>query len=159
VNLNQTFWAKNDSQVFFAKNLAIAYIQHLILQKMYEKILEANDEQIKNALLKLFALCGVFFLEKHIPTFYKGGYASGPNLADLIHESILMLCSSLKNDAVALVDVLAPPDFVLNSVLGYSDGQVYKHLEASMLRSPGALTRPHWWKEIAYWNKNVNCKL
>lgn len=30
----------------------------------------------------------------------------------------------LKDDAVALVDVFAPPDFILNSPIGNADGQV-----------------------------------
>lgn len=34
------------------------------------------------------------------------------------------MCLELKDDAVSLVDVIAPPDFVLNSALGRSDGEV-----------------------------------
>lgn len=42
----------------------------------------------------------------------------------LLREAVLQLCSQLKPEAVALADVIAPPDFVLNSVLGSSDGNV-----------------------------------
>lgn len=35
-----------------------------------------------------------------------------------------MLLLQLKDDAVALVDVLAPTDFILNSPMGNADGQV-----------------------------------
>lgn len=55
---------------------------------------------------------------------YEGGFASGEKPARLVQEAILKLCKELKNDAIALVDVIAPPDFILNSVLGASDGEV-----------------------------------
>lgn len=32
----------------------------------------------------------------------------------------------LKDDAVALVDVIAPPDFILNSPIGKASGEVRK---------------------------------
>lgn len=56
--------------------------------------------------------------------YLPGGYISGPNPADIIQSGILSLCSKLKDDAVALVDVFAPPDFVLHSAIGSADGQV-----------------------------------
>lgn len=58
----------------------------------------------------------------------QGGYCTGPRLAEFIRESILTLCSQVKPEAVAIADSLAPPDFVLNSVLGMSDGRVSKFL-------------------------------
>ncbi|KAK9504681.1 hypothetical protein O3M35_010955 [Rhynocoris fuscipes] len=54
----------------------------------------------------------------------KCGYSSSPKLAENISEGIIELSLELKSEMVALVDSLAPPDFVLNSVLGYSDGRV-----------------------------------
>jgi hypothetical protein len=56
--------------------------------------------------------------------FYTGGYAMDSNLADLVKEGILQMCSQLKREAVAVADSLAPPDFVLNSVIGKSNGKV-----------------------------------
>lgn len=56
--------------------------------------------------------------------FDAGGYATDSNLADLVREGILQMCSQLKPEAVAVADSLAPPDFVLNSVIGKSDGKV-----------------------------------
>ena len=45
----------------------------------------------------------------------------------LFKETIIGLCASLKCEVVALVDSVAPTDFILNSVLGYSDGKVSHH--------------------------------
>ena len=50
-----------------------------------------------------------------------------------LQRHVLRLCATLRPDAVALVDAVAPPDFCLKSVLGSSDGEVsrtknYRHL-------------------------------
>ena len=49
---------------------------------------------------------------------------AGSHPSTVIHEAILLLCKQLKDDAVSLVDVLAPTDFILNSPIGASDGEV-----------------------------------
>ncbi|XP_023232107.1 peroxisomal acyl-coenzyme A oxidase 3-like [Centruroides sculpturatus] len=69
-------------------------------------------------------------------------------MASLIKDGILSLCSFLKNEAIALADVISPPDFILNSVLGNSDGQVYEHLYNAIVQRSGAQDRPFWWKEF-----------
>lgn len=88
-----------------------------------------------------------------------GGFVSGSSAAEIIRDGVLSLCSSLKPEAVSLVDALAPPDFVLNSALGQSDGQIYKNIQASIFQAPGALARPSWWQEITFWQDNLNSKL
>lgn len=69
----------------------------------------------------LFAL---WSLDKHLIYFYEGNYASGPSMTTLNKEGILQLCKVLKPDIVTVIDSLAPPDYVVNSVLGRSDGNV-----------------------------------
>ena len=54
----------------------------------------------------------------------------------------------MKNDAIALVDAVAPPDFVLNSPLGVSNGDVYKALYNTMTQSPGAFDRLSWFEDF-----------
>ncbi|XP_076251581.1 peroxisomal acyl-coenzyme A oxidase 3-like [Rhynchophorus ferrugineus] len=150
------FWAKSSIQVFKAKNLSTAFIQHLMLQIMLQKINEAPEKPIRDVLLKLFALFGLCSLEGHISTLYEGCFATTPQLATLREEAILMLCSNIKNDAIALIDVIAPPDFILNSVLGSSDGEVYKRLQTAIFSSPQSMSRPSWWEEL---KPVAKCKL
>lgn len=52
-----------------------------------------------------------------------GGYFGG-DCVQYLHEAVELLCCRLKNEAVSLVDAIAPSDFALNSVLGASDGKV-----------------------------------
>lgn len=96
----------------------------MFLQQMLATVSQATDASIKNVLTKLMSLYGLWSLEKHIPTMVIGEFIKGPRAPELIQNAILSLCAQLKDDAVALIDAIAPPDFILNSALGASDGQV-----------------------------------
>lgn len=83
----------------------------------------------------------------------QGGFISGSTPAKLYKQGVLDLLPTLKDEAVALVDVIAPTDFVLNSPLGMSDGNMYRHLQAGLVQSPGAFERPEWWKDVLHWKR------
>ncbi|XP_066151861.1 peroxisomal acyl-coenzyme A oxidase 3-like [Euwallacea fornicatus] len=152
-----SFAVKNDIQVFYAKRLSEAFVEHYFLQHSLKTIHQCQDKPGQAVLTNLLSLFGLFRLEKFIYLLYQGGFITGRNPSLLIQDGIIDLCSKLKNDAVALVDVIAPPDLILNSVLGRSDGQVYKHLEESFMSSPYGIDRPKWWKDIVDW-RNVVAK-
>lgn len=59
---------------------------------------------------------------------FTGGYMTQGCSSYLFKESVISLCARLKPEAVSLADAIAPPDFILNSVLGYSDGEVKTYL-------------------------------
>ncbi|CAG9830603.1 unnamed protein product [Diabrotica balteata] len=159
---NDSFEAKNNSQVYYGKSLAIAFIQHFFLQRMLVTISEAEDPAIKAVLTKIFSLFGLWSIERwHMATLFKGGFASSPLVPTLIQDAILKLCADLKDDAVGLVDAIAVPDFILRSCLGSSDGQVYKRLKESMTKDDYNMNRPPWWKEVVNYAEinRSKCKL
>ena len=90
---------------------------------------------------RILFLAGLHYLDKHIVTFYQGGFFVGDQPIKLIRETILELCAHMKGDAIALIDAIAPPDYVLNSALGDSTGLVYKNLYSSMIQSDSAFRR------------------
>lgn len=108
-----------------------------------------DDPQVPNelkAVLKsLTALYGASNLEKHLSVLTQGGYF-GPSTSVSLHAAVEQLCERIKHDAVPLVDAIAPSDFALNSALGHSDGQVYRHLEERM--SSSMKKRPDWWQLV-----------
>ncbi|KAI3376693.1 hypothetical protein L3Q82_017120 [Scortum barcoo] len=121
------FEARNNSQVYYCRSLAIAYIEHNCLQKFHEMTTDQDTPAgLRPVLSKLCALYGLWSLNSHMATLYQGNYLSGGKPAELVQMSILTLCSQLKDDAVALVDVFAPTDFILNSPIGNADGQSNK---------------------------------
>ncbi|KAK4875994.1 hypothetical protein RN001_012416 [Aquatica leii] len=125
-SIKMKYYAKNESQVYFLKPLAVAYIQAFILRRVNIILLESSGG-VKKILTKLLSLYGIWCLEKHLAFFYKGGYASSNNLIHFTKESILLLCKDLKDDAVALVNVIAPPDFLMKSM--HSLEQRYNSLQ------------------------------
>lgn len=81
---------------------------------------------------------------------------SGHEPAELIKNGVLDLLKSLKPDAISIVDVIAPKDFVLNSPLGMSDGEVYKHLQSILFATAGTFERPDWWQVVTHWKNDLN---
>jgi len=147
------FTARNNSQAYFCRTLALAYIEHTVIDRFWKMITEGKDgeeasQPIKNVLTKLCSLFGLWKLEQHLTTMYQGGYLTGPKPPTMIKDAILLLCGQLKDDAVSLVDAIAPPDFILNSPIGASDGEIYKNLYGAMLQGNKALERPDWWREF-----------
>lgn len=156
IQTNQTngkdiFTAKNESQVFYARTLSVAYTERFMLFKFVEFVDSQNAEpEIQIVLTKLASLYGSWTLEKYIATMYQGGYMIGPEPARLLREAILSLCAEIKPQAVALADVIAPPDFVIKSTIGKSDGQVYRNLQAALYNDPHVFKRPSWWQNIVF---------
>uniref|UniRef100_UPI0037E821AC peroxisomal acyl-coenzyme A oxidase 3 n=1 Tax=Semicossyphus pulcher TaxID=241346 RepID=UPI0037E821AC len=145
----EDFEARNNSQVYYCRSLAIAYIEQSCLQRFHDLTFDPDTPAaLRPVLKKLCALYGLWSLSSHMATLYQGSYLSGGKPAELIQNSILILCSQLKDDAVALVDVLAPPDFILNSPAGNADGQLYRNLWSTVMQGGQVLERPSWWKEF-----------
>jgi acyl-CoA oxidase len=134
------FQARNDNQAFFSKTLAIVFMEREICERFIRKISENKDSTLQSAIDRIFYLAALHYLDKHVVLFYQGGYFTGQEGKEvtLIRETILDLCSQMKNDAIGLIDAIAPPDYVLNSALGDSTGLVYKNLYSSMIQSDSA---------------------
>ena len=49
------------------------------------------------------------------------------------------------------VDAIAPPDFILNSSIGQSEGELHENvlqdLFAASMQSKSQYSRPDWWRE------------
>jgi acyl-CoA oxidase len=82
------------------------------------------DDKCKQVLNKLLIVHTLKFLEENLNLLFEGNYLQNSSISIWIQNSLIDLCHDLRNEAVALVDVFAPPDHILNSVLGVSDGKV-----------------------------------
>ena len=82
------------------------------------------NDNCKRVLDKLLTVHTLKFLEEHLNLLFEGNYLNNGSISIWIQNCLIDLCHDLRNEAVALVDVFAPPDHILNSVLGASDGKV-----------------------------------
>ncbi|KAG9346948.1 hypothetical protein JZ751_005875 [Albula glossodonta] len=145
------FEARNDSQVYYCRSLALAFIEHTVLQRFHDfSHSEDTPAGLSPVLQRLSALYGLWALSNHMAILYQGGYFCGKEPVDFIQTAIVKLCSQLKDEAVSLVDVVAPPDFILNSTLGKADGQLYKNLWSSVMQYNKVMERPSWWTEFCF---------
>ncbi|CAB4000251.1 Peroxisomal acyl-coenzyme A oxidase 3 [Paramuricea clavata] len=145
----ENFSAKNDSQVFFCRSLAIAFIQKTVFDRFHGLVNDPDTpSDLRNILAKLEVLYGLSTLEKHLGTFFEGGFFNNGSHARMIRKAIVDLCTEIKPEAVSLVDALAPPDFVLNSPIGHSNGKALENLYQAVLSDPKNTQRPSWWKDF-----------
>lgn len=117
--------ARNEVQVYRARDLSRAYAEYYALKSFYERSQQPDSSGELSAILNLAGLVyGYWCMERHLPTFYQGCFASGASFADTVRAELLRNCGQMKDSSVSIADALAPPDFVLNSVIGKSDGLV-----------------------------------
>ncbi|XP_073466878.1 peroxisomal acyl-coenzyme A oxidase 3 [Aquarana catesbeiana] len=143
------FDARNNSQVYYCRSLALAFIEHTVLQRYYDYTHDSSTPiSLQPVLRKLCTLYGLWSLSKHMAVLYQGGYCAGERPGKIIQDAVLELCTELKDDAVSLVDAIAPPDFILNVPIARADGELYKNLWSAVLQGEKVLERPSWWTDF-----------
>ncbi|XP_068150994.1 peroxisomal acyl-coenzyme A oxidase 3 isoform X1 [Drosophila tropicalis] len=144
------FETRNNIQVFAAQKLSIIYAERTIYHVFYKFVASLPASAEKEVLTKVLSFYGGNLVTKYSAIFYQGGYFRNNSHIELYQQGILDLLPVLKDEAIAIVDAIAPTDFILNSPLGMSDGNVYQHLQRTIVSTPGVYERPEWWRDVTY---------
>lgn len=150
-----SFEAKNNTQVYKARDLAFIYSEFYAISSFRLRCLKSDvAASVKPVLEQIHRIYGFWVIDRHMVAFYQGSFASGASFAEIIRSNLLSSCQTLKSDAVTVADSLAPPDYVLNSVIAKSDGLLYQNLQNEFMTNPGALERATWWREVLPFQKS-----
>lgn len=148
LNNNSMFKAKTRSQVYYAKLLSLIFYEMVVISRTYKNFLNPKNE-LERLVEKLTFLYGLWSLEKWSSFFYETNVIkSGSSTLKDIRDHILTLCEDLKDNSLSLVEVFAPPDWVLRSSLAKADGKLYENLFEAITQSKGCFDRPEWYEEF-----------
>ena len=151
--------------------------KHAPINATIYKSIGHGEQLQKNVMEKIGVLFGLRTLSVHIGHLHEYSIFSDPQhsrftnfiIASTIHnfqnivsllcralyDLVPVVCRELKPNALALVDAVAPPDFVLNSAIGHSSGRIYDQLKEAFYRSPDTFERaPHWREIVSMLNKS-----
>ena len=147
------FEARNESQFFLGRDLSLAFVEATVLQRFLnhigeDEIYEFREKAVLNDLAYLFGLDCLIKNAAHLVKFGVVGPAAAGNFMAWLHPEFVRTCDRLKPNSVGLADVLAPTDFVLNSALGHSSGDIYKQLQKSFFQVPGGFSKAEYWPEV-----------
>ncbi|EPQ32450.1 uncharacterized protein PFL1_00646 [Pseudozyma flocculosa PF-1] len=127
-----------------------AHSQYLIVRNFGMAIYKDEKLNSKPALRqivqKIFLLFACHTMEQEGADFLASGYIDGAQF-HLLGSKVQEIMAELRPNAIALVDSFAVPDYLLNSSLGRSDGNVYEALFDFAIREP---------LNSAKWNVDIN---
>ena len=133
----------NESQVHYLQNLGFAYgdlfFADLFLRKCKE--VRAACQETSAMLMRLYELFTLGKIEEDLNTFRDNDYISTEQ-AWVIKETVVALTREVGESAVRLIDAVAFPDQMVGSVLGNSDGQIYRHMCEAVEQGPGVTDKP-----------------
>lgn len=118
----------NNSQVFYIQELGKSFGEYIMARDYFEfcKEVEAGCAVTGKEIRKLANLFCVERLLVSLPVLQEK-YLTNDQV-DLLRNLSLQLCNDLKDSAVNIIEALAPPDKLLYSDIGGSNGQLYENI-------------------------------
>ncbi len=127
-----SFTSFNEAQTYYLQSLNKAFAEYYIFSCFNDKLKTIKESSTKLLLQRMRRLYILKVLNDDAVCVRKDDFVSSELIYE-IKDEILTLCNILKNDLIAILDVIAPPDHILNSPMGHSDGQIYRRYLKELL--------------------------
>jgi len=113
-----TFHAMNEVQDHLVE-LALAHVDGLIQRRFVAQV-EAAPEELRGVLTDVYNLYALSTLERHRAWYLEAGYMESTK-TKAIRAQVNLLCGTLREDAVDLVDAFGIPDTILAAPAAFVD--------------------------------------
>ena len=117
------FDAWNETQSFYLQTMTKSFGELHAFNCFRAKLENFTDSPTKQVLTKFMILFALVQLERDAVYLRENDFVSSEN-CDMIRNEILELNNFLKDHIVTLCDAISPPDEIIGSPLGHSDGKV-----------------------------------
>ena len=137
----------NNSQVFYLQNAAKSFGELFCFNEAVKAMENCKCEKTKTVFKKVLDLWTLNKIDEDWGSFRLYDFINSEQykfVKDLIIERNL----ELKDEIVGIIDAIAPPDHVLGSPIGASDGNIYNKFLNMVMTAPGCYEKVTWWKEI-----------
>jgi acyl-CoA oxidase len=130
---------------FFAE--ASKYHMEFVFFKTFQEKINSSPSNIKDILQKFLILNGLYSISFDFSYFLESGYYTSKETY-FVKKKILYLINELKYDTLGCIEAISPPDIIIWSALGKSDGNAYKNLFDMIKNSNNCFERLKNWKDF-----------
>lgn len=123
MNKVKPFTAWNQTQSFYLQSMTKAFGELYSFNCLKEKLENYTETPTKKVLTDILVLFALTQIERDLVYFRENDFISSEN-CDMIRNEILDINESLMDHVVSIIDAISPPDEILGSPLGHSDGKV-----------------------------------
>jgi acyl-CoA oxidase len=117
-----------DTVSVFLIEMAKVYALVYTVNNFYSVLMQLRNSvslALHSVLLRLFQLFALYHMQSYAANLLECGFITRTQ-NELVSKAIDSLCSTIRRDAVALVDAFLLPDWMLNSSLGIYSGDIYR---------------------------------
>lgn len=123
-----------NSLLVLINNISRAHCQLFVVSNFLAAVYPGPNQselskEVLTVLRTMATLYSLYTMEEELSDFLCSGYISSDQ-ATMVKEQVVSLLEQVRPNALALVDSFGLPDFLLNSALGNSKGQVYEQMTA-----------------------------
>jgi hypothetical protein len=132
------------------KEMSIFYGHQWTFSEMIKWINSTDNENNKN-FLTYNALVFAYQVFKDYPIALSGIF--NREIWDKINDNLQSLYAQLIPDMLIFLDIMTPPDYLLKSNIGSSDGNVYDRVVQSGFSEQRNFGRVSYWRDVLKWRE------